>query len=421
MLGRLNNELVGALKVVFWSAVATLLAFGAYAFWASHAATPPSDAPPKVRQDPPRPLPPAPAPATAPRVDPGRLRAARKAAWEKIQPTLARHQDDYQQASKKHFNAVLSFFRERRQRTRAFAEAVFSLRSKWELLRSHLPYADGEEHRRYLREQFEKTVFSPKELEQVLTSALTGYFEDVRGLENELLVKVRADLADSELAELQADGIFGSDAILRQAVSGVLEAAAKSMADDLKVVVGREVVTWVAIDIATQVTIQAAAQIGGRLGLSTAVLTTGASSVVVTIGVGVAAAFIIDAMIDWILKSVGYDPVAELAEDIDCTLGDVGGWVVFGDDYIKQLHYHTLGKLSGLKFGGLRYKAPWSPPPSKEKYKGLLLKMLEPAEARDKLLTAALKKLILEGGSSDTSKVPGHSLLMDTPVKVRVP
>ena len=211
------------------------------------------------------------------------------------------------QAADRDAALVTRFFAERKERARAFAEEVLSLRGKWEFVKAKLPFTDHDGHERDLHDRFEEMVVSGPELKELIQSVVSRYVSELQGLENDLLVSLRADLSDSELAGLQAGAVLKTDEAFRRNARS-LERVAGVVAGDLPVQVGREALTWVSADIATNVTASLATALAERLGISAGVLGTGAASGVATLGVGIAAGFVVDAVLDRVLRAMGHDP-----------------------------------------------------------------------------------------------------------------
>jgi hypothetical protein len=298
---------------------------------------------------------------------------ARVQAWEKVTPRLNAAELAGQDAAERHCRLVTAFFAERRERCRAFAEEVLSLEGKWNFLKSKLPWAQGDEHRRYLHQRFEEMVVSGPELEELIRSVVNGYACELEGIENELLVAIRADLCDGEPSQLGTGAALGSDDAFRREYSRSLEQVAPIIGHDLGVVIGREAVTWVAADIATNITISLSTALVERLGLSGGILGTGAAIGVETLGVGLAAGFILDALLDRVLKVFGHDPTSDIAGKLSESLSAFESQLLDGDEA-------EAGGQPGLR----------------DKLKRL-------RETRSQLREGALKKLILEGGFADAS------------------
>lgn len=131
--------------------------------------------------------------------DPIDLKAVRQEAWERIQPHIAGADKAIVQQVYANLTPVSEFFTEKKAGTREFAEAVLSLKGKWEFVRSQLPYADSDRHYRFLSEKFEECVFATDDLKRVVEVSIEGYVSEIRGIENQLLVTIRADLNKSDL------------------------------------------------------------------------------------------------------------------------------------------------------------------------------------------------------------------------------
>ena len=54
---------------------------------------------------------------------------------------------------------------------------------------------------------------------------------------------------------------------------------------------------------------------------------------VTTLGLGIVAGVIIDAFLDWIIQSMGYDPIADVEDQITLLLDEFEGVFLFGDSY----------------------------------------------------------------------------------------
>ena len=188
-------------------AFATLAGMGAYAAW-------------KYVEEPGS-TPPQPAPA-------------RVEAWQKITPRLHAADQAGQETANRYRERVRAFFAERKGRSREFGEAVLSLGGKWAFLKSKLPFTDGEDgHRRYLRERFEEIVVSGPELQDLIQSAVAGCINELQGIENDLLVQIRADLSDSDLARVETGAMLRTDQAFRKEYARSLEEVAPIIGRDL--------------------------------------------------------------------------------------------------------------------------------------------------------------------------------------------
>jgi hypothetical protein len=316
----------------------------------------------------------------------------REAAWAKVEPLLEKAEQETDAAIDKAVDRVCEFFTERKKRVPAFAEEVLGLRSKFEFVKGKF----GGDHAAYLRERFEQTVFSPAELDAAMRSAVEGFVADLQGIENRLLVAVRADLADGDIPELSAGGRLSGEDAFRAEYAKLAEQASCAMARDLPVAIGREVVSWVGGDIATSVITSLGADVAARFGISGGILGSGVASGVVTLGVGAVAGYAVDRMVGWALKALGYDPEAEVAEKIEEALDVLQDVLMLGEHYeppvvIENPYQFLLG-------GETKLRPPAIDIDPTKLGDGLIVRLCKLANSRAELRTAALKRLILEGG-----------------------
>jgi hypothetical protein len=257
--------------------------------------------------------------------------ALRAKAWDKVQPRLSdadrRESDQVDDACR----LVATFFDGRKQRTPAFAKKILSMRGKWPLLKQYLPGTDPQGHFKFLMGQFEELVFSPDELRQVTESAIRTYVSTITGLENETLVKIRADLTDSELNRERPLPVVQSDAIFRTEYGRMVSEVMPAVTHDLGVDVARFIGVWVAADAAVMIAERVAAAVAARMGVTSVLAGAGATSGWATFGVGLVACVVLDIAVDWLLKLTGYDPESKVAARVDGTLDNVCSRLIEGD------------------------------------------------------------------------------------------
>ena len=199
-----------------------------------------------------------------------------------------------------------------RRGAKAFAEEAVSWNGKWQFVKG---LVDGGSHDRYLADAFGRHVFTPRELQQAMEGCVAAYLSDLDAVEGEMLVRLRADLADPARPATAPTGV-GADEAYRREFRALAAALAVELRVDIGVTVGREVGVFVASDMAARAAVQAARAAAVELGVSGGILGTGAASAVATIGVGVIVAIIIDYLIDSAFGLMGYDPVAEVAAKV---------------------------------------------------------------------------------------------------------
>jgi hypothetical protein len=266
-------------------------------------------------------------PATRPAgPDPAELRAQ---AWQRVEARLDALDQQLEARLDADVAMVRRFLLRRRQTgARAFAEEVLSLSGKWALARSHLPWASGDEHLRYLAAQFHRHLFEPEALLQVVRQAVLRHVQAQRDAEDQLLLQLRLDLADLPDGALP---VLASGTTLEDAYARLLDQTRAKVATDLGVDVGREVLSaTVAEVIATQVAGRVLGAVATRLGLSAGVLGAGASTSWASLGVSLVAAILVDYALDWVVGWF-YDPAAAIVTRVEQTLDEVGTLIIEGD------------------------------------------------------------------------------------------
>jgi hypothetical protein len=292
----------------------------------------------------------------------------RQAAWDKIAPRLSEAEKASADAGDKYAERVRAFFAERKLAARPFAESVLSFSGKWQFLKSKLPFADEKSHERFLREMFERHLFKADDVKDVIEHIVAEYASELQGIESEMLIAIRADLTDGDVAPPELRSALQSEESFQRAYDQTVELILPLISRDMNVTVGREVSSFVAADIAANISLRILTAVTARLGVSAGILGTGAALSVETLGVGLAAAFVADMGLDWIIHQAGYDPEGDVARKVCETLDKVQTLLLEGDPESA-----TLGLRAELK--KLR-------------------------EARSNLRNEALKGLIREGAKS---------------------
>jgi hypothetical protein len=263
---------------------------------------------------------------------PGKATAAMQAApavpspEEIIRPRLIWAERQSEEVLAEHLRQLDDFFEMAKKGTPDFAERALSFRSKWWLVVDHVPFTRGGRHEKFLRCQFEEHVFRPSQLGDVVEQVVAGYLAHIRSIEGEMLVKLRADVADfSEtyvLAELD-------EANWRARYDEALADALAATGNDLRSDVAGQVVSLIAGEVLTQV--------ATRLGVSAGILGTGAASSWATFGVGVVVGLIVDQIVAWVWDWYA-DPTGTLVRQLNTKLDHVNRLIVDGADEMQGLH-----------------------------------------------------------------------------------
>jgi hypothetical protein len=245
-----------------------------------------------------------------------------------------------------------------------FAEEALSWKGKWVLVKEKVGAGNDGEHARFLADLFAEHVLKSDDLKAALEAAVQGYLKDLDAIENELLVQLRADLDDGEMGRTGKPAFLATQEAFAKEYRRLAEEVRKALEVNLKMAVGKEVVSFVAMDVATQIVLRIGQVAAAELGVETAILGSGAASGLVTIGIGLVVGLIVDQVVAWLLKQAGYDPEAAIADKVRAGLG--------------QLESHLVDGGSGKS--------------------GLVRELAKLRDARSKVRHAVLEKLVQEGG-----------------------
>lgn len=243
---------------------------------------------------------------------------------------LARPHLDWadQQAARaldEHLKEVDRFFAANKQNTRKFAERVLGWSSKWRLVADHVPFTNGDRHPAFIRSEFEEHLFTPAQLADLVEQVVASYLAHLRSIEGEMLVRLRADVADfPETYPIARLGPAGLEAEYGQAVAQALAAAGSGLRSDI----GTLLVSEIAGEVLTQVAV--------RLGVSAGILGTGAATSWATLGVGLVVGLIVDQVVSWVWDRYA-DPIGSLTTQLDGKLDEIRRLIVEGPDGAQGL------------------------------------------------------------------------------------
>jgi hypothetical protein len=252
------------------------------------------------------------------------VQAVQEEAWRWIQPRLGNADERTKKATSALIGRIESFFESRKSGANAFAEAALGWGSKWELIKSR------EGHRKFIAEQFSNYIFSQKELATLLEQSANEYAQELKAVENEFLVQVRADLADLPPVALPA---FSNESVLRSEFSKIVETVVAEVAQDLSIDVidvGRAITSFAVDKVVPIVVTKTLTAVATRMGVSGAIIGTGAASSWATSGAGIVITIAVDALLDWIIGWF-HDPVGDLAARVSTSLEDVSRSITTGD------------------------------------------------------------------------------------------
>jgi hypothetical protein len=224
-----------------------------------------------------------------------------------------------------HLREVDAFFANTKAHTSQFSDRALSWSSKWRFAVDRVPFTRGGRHDAFIRTKFDEHLFTPDQLGELVEQVVASYLAHIRSIEGEMLVQVKADVADfpESYAACQFDQ---ADFDLRydEAVAEALAATSSGVRGDLA--------TLLVSEIAGEVL----AQVAVKLGVSAGILTTGAASGWATFGVGVVVGLIVDQIVSWVWDWYA-DPVGSLTTQLNARLDGINRLIVEGSDGVEGL------------------------------------------------------------------------------------
>jgi len=123
-----------------------------------------------------------------------------------VQQHLVRAETAADAAIDEQLQILDEFFAAAKQNTRLFADAALGWSSQWRLVVDQVPFTSGDRQSHFLRDKFEEYIFRPAQLDAAVQQVIRGYLARIQGIENQLLVDLRADLSDLPSAQLGLNG-----------------------------------------------------------------------------------------------------------------------------------------------------------------------------------------------------------------------
>ena len=244
----------------------------------------------------------------------------RRSSADVARPHLNRADQECVRVIDEHLKVLDSFFADAKTNTPRFADDVLGWSSKWRFAVDRVPFTTGDRHQTYLRGRFEERVFQQSALEAAVRQVVAGYLADIRSIEGRMLVDLRADVADlpttSCLATLDPDTLKTA---YDEAVALAIGATGSSLRAD------------VAAELLTLITTEVLMQVAARMGVTGAIVGTGAAASWATLGISVIVALIVDQIVTWVWDRLA-DPRGTLAADLNAKLVEIHRLIVYGTD-----------------------------------------------------------------------------------------
>jgi hypothetical protein len=246
--------------------------------------------------------------------------------WMKLAPTISLYQKKQSDLIWECMERFCKRMDAYKPRAGAFASESMSLSTKWEFAKSKFaetftndPFAPYQ-FEFYVRDLFEKQVISSKEIQREVESCFIDYVERYNALDNEMILKIQADLyeveyAHPDYAELATPHTF------QQAFHQAFEQVTSSVAQDTGVDVIRMAVVQ---EIGSALAVRLATSVATRLGISEVLLGSGAVSGATTLGISVVGAIALDWLVGELLKEFAdYDPERDIRDKVEASIEQV--------------------------------------------------------------------------------------------------
>ena len=225
---------------------------------------------------------------------------------------------------------IRRFFQDAKTNTPDFAKSALGWSSKWRLLQDRFPLSRGGEHEKFIRQNFENMVFSPDQLESVINGTIADYLAEIRSIENQMLVSLRADFAGFSdvfpIVKAEAD-------VWESQFEQAIRRAVADSGSDLRSEIGTQLVSIVGGELLAQVAI--------RIGVSAGILGAGTVSGWATLGVGFLVGVIVDQVVCWIWDWWA-DPEGDLAGNLNRRLDELSILICEGDEKVSGLRSRFL-------------------------------------------------------------------------------
>ena len=323
-------------------------------------------------------------------------------AWRRVEPILDEAEAKAEEAVGRCLEPLREFFRARKAGAPAFAVQVLSLSGKYSYVKSFLRIDDS--HARFLAEQFDQLIFPPRDLQEVLEAVVKAYAKDLEVLENELLVRLRADLAESDLGRGKLRLALGSDLEFRQQVQRAAAQLAPALGLDLGVLTGSALATTVgpanlAADLVATTVLRVASAIAAEMGISTTFYGSGVLSGGVTIVAGVAVMWVLDGVLHKALASCGYDAERDVARELEKVLDETHRRIVHGNSEAWQDYQLISAMTRGYGLPRIQEAARKAKATMETGGAlGLSWELTRIHQQRSRLLRQALQRLLVQGG-----------------------
>jgi hypothetical protein len=214
---------------------------------------------------------------------------------------------------------IQTFFRDAEQGIPGFVDEALGWRSKWNFVLDRMPFTKNGHHEAFMREAFGCHLFTPEQLAGVLKQCIDGLRADVEGIENQMLVGLRADFDELPLRPIQ---VTSGEQDLRHAYANVLARVQQSAQP--------AVLADLTADLSSLVLTDVLLVVGRRLATSGGLLTAASAGSWTSFGATLIAGVMVDQFLCWIWDRIA-NPRGHLANVLRVRLADIQRVLIEGD------------------------------------------------------------------------------------------
>ncbi len=207
---------------------------------------------------------------------------------------ISRIEDDINWADKqtrkaigRSLESIDRFFEQAKQNTPEFADELLSFRTKLEYIFSTI-FSTKEEFQKYIQKLFAQKVFSPDDLKKTVESALISFAKECDNIDNQLFVKIKADVPSLHYRLPRADRFVKQ---INHQTLDTLRELDEEVWKSIKGDIASFAVGWVIEEIVTIII----SQVSQRIGF----LVAGTAVSWETFGISILVGIVVDWILEW--------------------------------------------------------------------------------------------------------------------------
>jgi hypothetical protein len=265
---------------------------------------------------------------TAPSASPPQ-KLSRQERAAKVEARLAEADKASAAAVQKSLGRIHDLMARNKPGATAFARDMLGLEGKARAVIAVLPFTDGDGYTQFVRQAFSSKVLDAGDFSREVDAAVRGFLAELAGIENQMLVAMRLDVGDDELALNIPPPTLDGGASYRDALDRLLAHTASDAVDDALILAIRGAVAWVAAGALTEPLLDLIDQLGL---IPSDWLDTGFARLVAGCVIG----YVADRLTADAIQAIGHDPEAAVAGKVSESMDALERRVIEGDGADSQ-------------------------------------------------------------------------------------